>query len=71
MIVLVAGLAITMPAIHAYSLLDEFYAMGAFLLIYIFAGVVMTLSFAQSAGARASKLPPDQAGHPTGSNWPR
>jgi hypothetical protein len=34
MIVLVAGLAITMPAIHAYSLLDEFYAMGAFLLIY-------------------------------------
>lgn len=55
MIVLVAGLAITMPAIHAYSLLDEFYAMGALFLIYILAGLVLTLSFARSAGARGSK----------------
>ena len=55
MIVLAAGLAITMPAIYAYSLLDEFYAMGALFLIYIFAGLAMTLSFAQSAGARGSK----------------
>lgn len=55
MIVLVVGLAITMPAIYAYSLLDEFYAMGALLLIYIFAGLAMTLSFAPNVGARGSK----------------
>ncbi len=55
MIVLVVGLAITMPAIYAYSLLDEFYAMGAFLLIYIFASLAMGLSFAQIVGARGSK----------------
>ena len=55
MIVWVVGLAITMPAIHAYSLLDEFYAMGALLLIYTFAGLAMTLSFAPNVGARGSK----------------
>ena len=55
MIVLMVGLAVTMPTIYAYSLLDEFYAMGAFLLVYIFAGLATALSFAQNVGPRGSK----------------
>ena len=52
MIVLAVGLAITMPAISAYSLLDEYYARGALLLTYLFAGLLIALSYAPRISAR-------------------